>query len=207
MSDVIFQAKQRTECGKGAARRLRKAGRLPGVIYGREGATSAIDLDTREFIAGVKGISESTIVQVEIDGVKHDAFVKATQRTIQDGNILHVDFYEIERGKILRAKVRVHVNGNPIGVREGGILEIPIHDVEVECLPKDLPRRIDVDISTLGVNQSIHVRDLALGEGVKLVSAEDQVVALVKFAKAEKVATEEGEATDETAPSSAPAKE
>jgi large subunit ribosomal protein L25 len=161
----------------------------------------------REFIAGVKGISESTIVQVEIDGKKHDAFVKATQRTIQDGKLLHVDFYEIERGKMLRAKVRVHVNGNPIGVREGGILEIPIHDVEVECLPKDLPRRIDVDISTLGVNQSIHVRDLALGEGVKLISAEDQVVALVKFAKAEKAAeAEEGEATSEAAPA-APAKE
>ena len=205
MSDVIFQAKQRTECGKGAARRLRKAGRLPGVIYGREGAAAAIDLDTREFIAGVKGISESTIVQVEIDGAKHDAFVKATQRTIQDGNILHVDFYEIDRNKILRAKVRVHVNGNPIGVREGGILEIPIHDVEVECLPKDLPRRIDVDISTLGVNQSIHVRDLALGKGVKLISAEDQVVALVKFAKAEKAEADEGETADEAAP--APAKE
>ncbi|MDR1468877.1 MAG: 50S ribosomal protein L25 [Spirochaetaceae bacterium] len=208
MSDVIFQAKQRTDCGKGAARRLRKTGRLPGVIYGREGAAATIDLDTREFIAGVKGISESTIVQVEIDGVKHDAFVKATQRTIQDGNILHVDFYEIERGKVLRAKVRVHVNGNPIGVREGGILEIPIHDVEVECLPKDLPRRINVDISTLAVNQSIHVRDLALGDGVKLISAEDQVVALVKFAKAEKAAEEEGgETADEAASSSAPAKE
>jgi large subunit ribosomal protein L25 len=164
-----------------------------------------IDLDTREFIAGVKGISESTIVQVDIGGTKHDAFVKATQRTIQDGNILHVDFYEIERGKILRAKVRVHVNGNPIGVREGGILEVPIHDVEVECLPKDLPRRIDVDISALGVNQSIHVRNLALGEGVKLVSAEDQVVALVKFAKADKAAGEGEETADEAA--SAQAKE
>jgi large subunit ribosomal protein L25 len=197
MSDVIFQAKNRTECGKGAAGRLRKAGRLPGVIYGREGAAVAIDLDTREFLAGVKGISESTIVQVEIDGQTHDAFVKAAQRTIQDGKLLHVDFYEIERGKILRAKVRVHVNGNPIGVREGGILEIPIHDVEVECLPKDLPRRIDVDISTLAVNQSIHVRDLALGDGVKLVSGEDQVVALVKFAKNDKAGEEGADAAKE----------
>jgi large subunit ribosomal protein L25 len=201
MSDVIFQAKNRTDGGKGPAGRLRRAGRLPGVIYGREGA-AAIDLDMREFIAGVKGISESTIVQVEIDGKSHDAFVKAVQRTMHDGKLLHVDFYEIERGKLLRAKVRVHVNGNPIGVREGGVLEVPIHDVEVECLPKDLPRRIDVDISTLGVNQSVHVRDIALGEGVKLISAEDQVVALVKFAKTDKTAeAEEGEAAGEAAAS------
>jgi large subunit ribosomal protein L25 len=199
MSDVIFQAKNRTDTGKGAVGRLRKSGRLPGVIYGREGTATAIDLDTREFIAGVKGISESTIVQVEIDGKSRDAFVKSIQRTIHDGQLLHVDFYEIDRGRILRARVRVHVNGNPIGVREGGILEIPIHDVEVECLPKDLPRRIDVDISTLAVNQSIHVRDLALGEGVKLISAEDQVVALVKFAKADKASdAEEGDVAGET---------
>jgi large subunit ribosomal protein L25 len=197
MSDVIFQAKNRTDIGKGAVGRLRKAGRLPGVIYGREGAAVAIDLDTREFIAGVKGISESTIVQVEIGDKSHDAFVKSVQRTIQDGKLLHVDFYEIERGKILRAKVRVHVNGNPIGVREGGILEIPIHDVEVECLPKDLPRRIDVDISTLAVNQSVHVRDLALGEGVKLISGEDQVVALVKFAKTDKAGSGESDTASE----------
>ena len=204
MSDVIFQAKTRTEYGKGAAGRLRKSGRLPGVIYGRGGASTAIDLDERDFIAGVKGISESTIVQVEIDGKKHDAFVKAAQRTIQNGKLLHVDFYEIERGKVLRAKVRVHVNGNPVGVREGGILEIPIHDVEVECLPKDLPRRIDVDISGLAVNQSIHVRDLSLGDGVKLLSAEDQVVALVKFAKAEKAAgAEAAEGAAEAAPAAA----
>jgi large subunit ribosomal protein L25 len=199
MSDVIFQAKNRTSGGKAAAGRLRRAGRLPGVIYGREGTAAAIDLDMREFIAGVKGISESTIVQVEIDGKSHDAFVKSVQRTMHDGKLLHVDFYEIERGKLLRAKVRVHVNGNPIGVREGGVLEIPIHDIEVECMPKDLPRRIDVDISDLGVNQSVHVRDLALGEGVKLLSAEDQVVALVKFAKADKAVEGEESETGEAA--------
>jgi large subunit ribosomal protein L25 len=199
MEDVIFQAKIRTETGKGVAGRLRKSGRLPAVIYGRNVAATAIDLNMQEFITGVKGISGSTIVQVEIDGKRHDAFVKAAQRTIQDGKFLHVDFYEIERGKLLRAKVRVHVNGNPQGVREGGVLEIPIHDIEVECMPKDLPRRIEVDISGLGVNQSIHVRDLALAEGVKLISAGDQVVALVKFAKAEKTAGGEGETAGEAA--------
>jgi large subunit ribosomal protein L25 len=125
---------------------------------------------------------------VNIDGASHDAFVKSTQRNIQDGSILHVDFYEIEMGKLLRARVSVHFTGNPVGVREGGVLETPLHDIEVECLPKDLPPRITVDISGLGVNQSIHVRDIPLGEGVKLISAEDQVVALVKFAKAEAAA-------------------
>jgi large subunit ribosomal protein L25 len=145
-------------------------------------------LDGQELVKRVKNISESTIVTVEIDGISYNAFVKDTQRNIQDGTVLHVDFYEVESGVVLRAKVSVHIQGNPVGVRDGGILESPLHEIEVECLPKDLPERIDVDVSDLGVNQSIHVRDLALGEGVRIISGTDQVVALVKFAKAEAAA-------------------
>jgi len=76
------------------------------------------------------------------------------------------------------------VRGNPVGVRDGGTLEVPVHEVEVECLPKDLPERIIVDVSELKANQAIHVRDLALGEGVRMITGGDQVVAVVKFAKA-----------------------
>jgi large subunit ribosomal protein L25 len=188
MSQVVLSAKNRQAAGSGAARRLRRDGRIPAVLYGRSGKTIPIDLDAREFASGVKNISESTIVKVEIDGQAHDAFVKDTQRNITDGNIIHVDFYEVESGIALRARVSVHVHGTPAGVREGGVLEFPLHEIEVECLPKDLPERIDVDISELKVNQSLHVRDIALGSGVKLISAADQVVALVKFAKVEAAA-------------------
>jgi large subunit ribosomal protein L25 len=164
-------------------------------MYGK-GAVIAIDLDGRELSTRLRAISESTIVKVEVDGRAHDAFVKSTQRNIQDGNILHVDFYEIEMGKLLRARVSVHITGSPIGVRDGGILETPLHDIEVECFPKDLPERVNVDISNLGVNQSIHVRDLVLGSGVKLISGEDQVVALVKFAKSEAASSTEDAGAD-----------
>jgi large subunit ribosomal protein L25 len=140
-------------------------------------------LDVLEFVNSIKNISETTIVKVEIDGESHDAFVKNTQRTIKDGKVLHVDFYEVESGVVLRAKVSVHVRGNPVGVRDGGTLEVPIHEVEVECLPKDLPERIIVDVSGLKVNQSVHVRELALGEGIRTITGGDQVVAVVKFAK------------------------
>jgi large subunit ribosomal protein L25 len=163
------------------------------VVYGRSGKALSIDLDALEFVNHAKGISESTIVTINVDGQDRQAFVKATQRNIVDGKILHVDFYEVEAGVSLRAKVSVHVHGNPLGVREGGILESPLHEIEVECLPGDLPERIDVDISDLRANQSIHVRDLALGEGVRVLSNPDQVVALVKFARAEAEAAVEGE--------------
>jgi large subunit ribosomal protein L25 len=200
VSKVVFKAASRVDSGSSFARRLRRSGRIPAVIYGRKGNPLSIDLDSKEFMTNIRGISESTIVGVDVEGTVHEAFVKSTQRNIRDGNILHVDFYEIESNTLVRARVSLHIHGNPIGVREGGVLETPLHDIEVECLPKDLPERLDVDIAALNVNQSIHVRDLALGDGVKLISNSEQVVALVKFAKAEATpAVEEVEAAAEGA--------
>jgi large subunit ribosomal protein L25 len=203
MSNVVFAAKNRAEAGSGGARKIRREGRIPAVVYGRSGKALSIYLDALEFVNNAKGISESTIVTINVDGQTRQAFVKDTQRNITDGKILHIDFYEVEAGVTLRAKVSVHVHGNPVGVREGGILEAPLHEIEVECLPKDLPERLDVDIAELKVNQSIHVRDLTLGDGVRLISNPDQVVALVKFAKAEVEAVAETEVAAAETPEAA----
>ena len=188
MGKVVFAARNRQSSGSVEARKIRRTGRIPGVFYGRSGKAVSIDLDALEFTNGIKNISESTIVKVEIDGKTHDAFVKDTQWNIVNGRILHVDFYEVESGIAVRARVTIILKGNAIGVREGGVLEFPLHEIEVECLPKDLPERIELDISGLGTNQSIHVRDIALAEGIRVLSNADQVVALVKFAKEEKAA-------------------
>jgi len=209
MSQVVLIAKNREKNGSGEARRIRRAGRLPAVLYGRSGKAISIDLDAKEFVNGIKGISESTIVKVEVDGKPYDAFVKDTQRNILDGNILHVDFYEVESGVLLRARVTINLKGNAAGVREGGILEFPLHEIEVECLPKDLPERIELDVSNLGVNQSIHVRDIALSDAIRVISSADQVVALVKYAREEKVAAAAAEeaAAAEGAAAAAPGAE
>jgi large subunit ribosomal protein L25 len=199
MSKVVLQAKNRANFGSAESRRIRKSGRIPAVIYGRTGKSVSIDLDSSEFLKGTKGISESTVVKVEVGEKSYDALVKGTQRNIIDGNILHIDFYEVESGVALRARVSLIFRGNPVGVREGGILETPVHEIEVECLPKDLPERIEIDISGLKTNQSIHVRDIPLAEGVRLLSNPDQTAALVKFAKAEAAASVTTEAAAATA--------
>jgi large subunit ribosomal protein L25 len=202
MSQVVLNARNRVNRGSGEARRIRRSGRIPAILYGRAGKAVSIDLDAREFISRTKGISESTIVKVDVEGKAHDAFVKDAQRNILDGSILHVDFYEVESGTILRARVSIQLKGNAVGVREGGVLEFPLHEVEVECLPKDLPERIELDVSSLGANQSIHVRDLVLNEGVRVITGSDQVIALVKYIKDEAArssAADEAAATQPTA--------
>jgi len=185
MSKVILSAKSRENKGSGEARRIRKAGRIPGVLYGRKGVAISLDLDATDFAHQVKTISESTIVKVEIDGKSYDAFVKDTQRNILDGNILHVDFYEVESGVLLKARVSLQLRGNPIGVRQGGVLENPLHDIEVECMPADLPERIIVDVSELAVNQALFVRDLPIAKSIRIISNVDQMVAQIKLAREE----------------------
>ena len=207
MSQVVLTAQNRQNKGSGNARKIRRAGRIPGVIYGRSGKSISIDLDALEFTNGVKNISESTIVKVEIDGKSYDAFVKDTQRNIVDGKILHVDFYEVESGVLVRARVTIQLKGNSAGVRDGGILEFPLHEIEVECMPQDLPERLEVDISDLGANQSIHVRDIPLADTIRVLSSPDQVIALVKFAKEEVVeepAAEEAAAAEAAAAAGTP---
>ena len=185
MSQVVLKAKSRESKGSGEARKIRRSGRIPGVLYGRSGKAISIDLDNLELSNRLRSISESTIVKVEVDGKSYDAFVKDTQRNIIDGNILHVDFYEVESGVLLRARVSIQIKGSPVGVREGGVFEFPLHEIEVECYPKDLPERLEVDVSALGINQSIHVRDITLSDAIRVISPADQVVVLVKYAREE----------------------
>ena len=207
MGNVVLQAKNRQKAGSAESRRIRSSGGIPAVIYGRSGKAVSIQLEAVEFLRSTKGISESTIVKVDVEGKSYDAFVKGTQRNIVDGNILHIDFYEVDSSTTLRAKVSVILHGNPIGVREGGMLENPLREIEVECLPKDLPGRIEIDVSGLQANHSIHIRDIPLASGIKLISNPDQVVALVKFAKAEAAAaaTDAAAAPDAAAAAAAPA--
>jgi large subunit ribosomal protein L25 len=170
--------------GKGVAGRLRAAGKIPAVIYGHTTPTS-ITVDEREFRNAFKRITENTIVELRTESGVHEVLVKDYQKDNLTGEILHVDFYEFEKGKALRTRVPVRLVGAPIGVKEGGILEHLLHRVEVECLPKDLPEEIALDINELGLDRAMHISDLSLPEGVRALQPSDQVVCLVAHRKAE----------------------
>ncbi len=170
--------------GKGVAGRLRSTGKIPAVIYGHTSPTS-IAVDAHEFRSAFKRITENTIVELLLGGAVHEVLVKDYQRDNITGQILHVDFYEFEKGKALRTRVPIRLVGNPIGVKEGGILESLLHALDVECLPKDLPEEITLDISELGLDRALHVKDLTLPEGVRALQMPDQVVCLVAHRKAE----------------------
>jgi len=170
--------------GKSVAGRLRREGKIPAVIYGHTSPTP-IAIDAHEFRNAFKRITGNTIVELHMPGGVHEVLVKDYQRDNLSGQILHVDFYEFEKGKALRTRVPIRLTGNPTGVKEGGILESQLRELDLECLPKDLPEEIVLDISELGLDRALHVRDLTLPPGVKVLLASDQVVCLVAHRKAE----------------------
>jgi len=200
MEQRLLNANERSAYGKSAAIKMRKAGRIPAVMYDRHGKSVSLDVDEGEFMRLFKLVTESTIVTLNASGKDYEVFIKDFQHDIVTDKIKHIDFYEVERGKPLRTKVKIKLQGSPEGVRHGGILETGITELELECLPKNLPPRIVVDVSSLDVNQSLHVRDIKLPEAVTVLTSDDITVAAIKFAAAETSAPV-AEETAEAAPS------
>jgi len=206
MNEKIIEGRTRTMTGKGAAKRLRREGRLPAVMYDNTGKAVLLDLNAKDFAKLYGTITESTLIDVKIDGSKDAiAFVKDAQYNIITDTVTHVDFYEVEAGKKIRTKIPVRLTGSPEGVRTGGILEAGTEELDVECLPKNLPPRVVVDVSDLQLNHSIHVKDVVVPEGVKVLTDPHLTIATLKYAKADIPAAQQ-EATAEAAPD-APAAE
>ncbi len=177
----------RTQQGKSASGRLRAAGKIPAVVYGHT-EPFAVTVDAREFRTAFRRITENTVVQLTMPEGVHEVLIKDYQHDNLTGQMVHIDFYEFEKGKVLKTRVPIQLTGAPVGVKEGGILETLMRELEVECLPQLLPEVITLDISGLALNHSIHVRDLSLTEGVRAINSPEQVVCVVAVRKAEEEA-------------------
>lgn len=188
-------AVERTEdFGTRGSRRLLRQGRIPCVIYGQEKPFS-FTVSALEFNRLRGKLTKTSLIEIEIEGRDIVCFLKAVQEDLISDRIIHLDFYEIKRGKILTTKVSITLVGTAVGVREGGVLEQITHDAEIECLPKDLPDKIEVDISKLGVNENISISDIPAIEGVKFLDDPDTTVATIKYVRQDVPA-----AADEAAP-------
>jgi large subunit ribosomal protein L25 len=192
---------------KSINRKLRRNGKIPAIIYGHNKPV-AISLDEHEFMTKFKAMPENVIINLDTGKNKYDVLIKDYQEDIIHGKITHIDFFEIEKGKLLRTHVPIHLDGTPIGVKEGGILEHLLHEVEVECLPKDLPETIHIDVTDLQIHHPVHIKDITAIAGVKFLNSPDQVVCLVEIkAAVEEVEEEEAAAEEEVAGEEAAAAE
>ncbi len=184
MEQVTLAYQDRTQLKKAASRRLRNSGQIPAVVYGQNGAVS-ISVDAHQFSMKFAAAGENTVIKLQNGKTEYEVLVKEYQDDILTGKIQHVDFYHVSATKTLHARIPVHLTGNAVGIRNGGLLEQVTHEVEVECLAKDLPHDIKVDVTNLDVHQGVSVRDLAVPAGVKILTNGDSVVAHVVTTRAE----------------------
>lgn len=189
MERVSVNAYRREATGKGAARSLRRQGELPAVIY-RAGTSEPIRIPKAEFIKILKQTrGENVLVNLQFPEGNRLAIIKDYQLDPITGDLLHTDFQEVLLTETVRVTVKVLTKGMPKGVKEqGGILQHTLRELEIEALPDRIPGHIEVDVSELAVGQSIHVSDLKLEEGIKILTDPEEVVATVTAPAAEEVA-------------------
>lgn len=188
MARMVIEAEPRTGAGKNVARRLRRGGRIPGVLYGAGQPAVSVSLNPKQLRAVLESeAGRNTILSVDVkDGESASAMIVDWQYEPVHGALLHVDLKRIALDRVLRATVPVVAVGEAQGVKvQGGILEFIVRDVEVECLPADIPEHLTADVSELVIGMNLRVRDLKVSGKVRLTSDPDQAVLHVVAPKKE----------------------
>ena len=193
--EATLEAVKRTDRGKNEARRLRAAGNLPAVVYGARKGDAApegvpVSVDPKVLMRILHSDSGvNTLIKLKVDGAETSVLVKEYQLDPVTHKLLHADFYQLALDKVLTLTVPVSVKGEPRGVKlQGGLLDFVTREIEVECLPADIPEHIDIDVSDLELHQSIRVRDLPPNPKWKAVSDGDTMLVHIVMPKAEESA-------------------
>ncbi len=185
MAENELGVEVREGTGKGPARRLRAAGRIPAVCYGRGATSLGISLDPSDLDsllrASTAGMNTLIALQMEGGGQFHGKpmLVKELQRNPISGRILHADLYAVNLEETIQLSVPIHLEGAAEGVKAGGILDQTLREIELECMPQAIPEEVRLDVSELMIGQSLHVRDVLLPKGVTLLSDLDLAVVSV----------------------------
>jgi large subunit ribosomal protein L25 len=165
-------ATPRGDAGKGVARKLRSTGRVPAVLYGHGEQPRALSVNAHDLGLLIGAVNvENTIVTLDIDGEgPQDVLLREVQMHPYKPEPLHVDFFHVHAGEKLHVKIPVRLQGTPVGVHtDGGVLDQVLYEVEVECLPANIPDAVEIDVSNLGIGESVRVGDIPAREGVKFL--------------------------------------
>jgi len=198
-----LKVKLRDRTGKEYVKKLRKNGVLPAVLYGPHLKKSLpLQIDIKELRSFLSQSDKAKIITLEITDQKtdkqHNVIIKDSQRDLIKGDLQHLDFYAVTRGETVTTTVPISFVGKSQGEKIGGIVEHLVRELDLECLPKDLPSIIEVDITSLGLGDSLSVGDIKVPSGIKVLThPQELVVSVVSPVKEEEVKVEEKEAAEE----------
>ena len=183
MDQIKIKAEARTEQGTGAVRRLRRTGMIPGsVMKMKKGGTELIKLPAHDFMMAMRGrASKQLLVTLDMNGTEVPALMREMQNDVLAGTPIHVDFSEVSLTEKVRVTVPVYLVGEPVGVKlGGGVLEQVLRTIDIDCLPTDIVEKFEIDVSKLGLDQTMFVRDLNLGDKFTVVTRGELALAVVK---------------------------
>jgi len=202
-SHQTLKANKREQSGSSAAKRLRREGIVPAVVYGAAQRTYAVQVDARVFTDMLRAQSSGNfLVNLEIEGAQEKtklAMVQAIQRDPLKDSIVHIDFHAVKEDEEVHASLPIELLGTPEGVKGGGVLEHQLHSIEVFCLPANLPDRLEIDIADLMIGDARHVSDLALPEGVSTHVDDDVVIVIITEPRVVETTAAEDEAAEAAA--------
>jgi large subunit ribosomal protein L25 len=185
MEEISINARRRLESGKGAAHRLRAAGNIPGVFYLGHESNLPLELNAHELHLALRKKPKLLLLKLD-DGSQHECLVREVQRDPVSGKYTHIDLMGIVSGQKVTVRVEIELTGSAFGVRmQGGILQQSIHQLNIECLPREIPEKVTLDVTELKVGSSLHVRDLA-PENYRVMDEADLTIATVLAPKVEK---------------------
>jgi len=189
MATAPLSAASRAATGKGVARKLRSAGRVPGVIYGHAREARSLSIDTHEFeLLLEKVYYRTTVFELDLDGTKSNALIREIQRHPFRKEILHVDFQELVAGEKVTVRVPLAFVGASVGVKEGGIIDQIMHELEIRVDPMAIPSKVEVDVTSLAIGRSIHVGDVKVPDGVEVLDDMEATICTCAAPKEEKAA-------------------
>ena len=201
MQQAKLEAQSRDVFGKQSARTLRREGEVPAVLYGRSQDTLAIQLNARIFKQFLRTHGENVIINMEIGGGNAETvIIKEIQRDpVEKQLLLHADFIRISLDEPVTSSVPVVLVGNPQGIEEGGVLESPLRQVTLHCLPMQLPTEITIEVGQLEIGDAIHVGDLDFDDEIEVIDEPERIVAMVSQPRVQlelEAELEEGEVED-----------
>lgn len=184
MEKVILTANLRKNITKSSRSDLRRNGRIPGVYYSKHGNPIPIDVNEKA-INPLVYTTETHLISLQLNAnEEYDCVIKDIQFDPITDKVIHIDLLGLTSGETFQLEVPIQFHGNPVGVKEGGVLQTLLHKLDIECLPKDIPQHIDINIQDLKLGDSIHVKDLII-ENVEILNPADTVIAAVTHPKAE----------------------
>lgn len=196
MSQLTIAAEKRSDLGKSAARRLRREGKVPAVVYGTKlPETLLIQVEAGPFQKILQSQAAGGLVEIRVNGARHTVLIKETVRDPVQGHLLHVDFHAVALDEEVQVPVPIQLVGEENRENDGGIVTLLLREIDVVCLPGAIPESLPLDVSTLAVGGTLTVKDVAFPEGVRPATGEDEAVVTV-LAPAKGPAPAESEAEE-----------